>query len=90
MSAAKKQPVTIRFRYNKESGEIEDLIVDDNTPNASEDFHDQVADLIARQLGARATIEDAGPIRFESRSASKTVREKAKPKESAPGKRMQE
>ncbi len=85
MSTSKKQPVTIRFRYNKESGEIEDLIVDDNAPNASDDFHDKVAELIARQLGANATIEDAGPIRFESRPANKIGQGKSKRKE--PGSR---
>ncbi len=90
MSSSKKQPVTIRFRYNKESGEIEDLIIDDNTPNASEDFHDQVADLIARQLGANATIVDAGPIRFESRRASHTTGDTTKSKASEPGETIQE
>ena len=68
MSKTPKKPVRIRFRFNKESGEIEDLIVDDNTPNASESFHDQVAELIASQLGAKAVIRDAGPIRFESQT----------------------
>jgi hypothetical protein len=66
MTESGRKPVTIRFRFNKESGEIEDLIVDDNAPNASEPYHDRVAELIARQLGAKARIQDAGPIRFDS------------------------
>lgn len=90
MSPSKKQPVTIRFRYNKESGEIEDLIVDDNTPNASEAFHDQVADLIARQLGANATIVDAGPIRFESQRTRHTSGDTSQSTESEPGETLQE
>ena len=70
--------------------EIEDLIVDDNAPNATEEFHDQVADLIASQLGANATIEDAGPIRFESRPASKTEVDKSKSEETGPSETIQE
>jgi hypothetical protein len=65
MSQSPKKPISIKFRFNKESGEIEDLIVDDNMPNASDSFHDQVAELIASQLGAKPLIRDAGPIRFQ-------------------------
>ena len=58
MSTSDRKPINIRFRYNKESGEIEDLIVDDNSPNASESYHDKIADLVARQLGSRPVIHD--------------------------------
>ena len=64
---SERKPITIRFRYNKESGEIEDLIVDDNSPNAPEDFHDQVAELIAQQLGSNAVIQEAGVV-YESQN----------------------
>ena len=60
MSQSDRKPINIRFRYNKESGEIEELIVDDNSPNASESFHDQIAEAIAQQLGANPVIFDAG------------------------------
>lgn len=79
MSPSSKKSVLIRFRYNKESGEIEDLIVDDNTPNASEAFHDQVAELVASQLGAKAVIQDAGSIRFESSSIRTTSPREQRP-----------
>jgi hypothetical protein len=78
MATPKRTPVTIRFRYNKESGEIEDFIIDDNTPNASEESHDKIADLIARQLGAKPDIEDAGPIRFGKTPEKRTDGAKAK------------
>ena len=58
MSTSDRKPVNIRFRYNKESGEIEDLIVDDNSPGASESHHDRIADLVARQLGSQPLIHD--------------------------------
>ena len=90
MSKSEKKPVNIRFRYNKVSGEIEDLIVDDNAPNAPEEQHDQIADLIARQLGVNATIEDAGPIRFESRPVSKKEDDKSKSKETGSGETIRE
>jgi len=81
MSQSPKKSVNIRFRFNKETGEIEDLIVDDNTPNASEKFHDDVARLIAGQLGARALIRDAGPIRFDSHTQRTPAEHEEKPAE---------
>ncbi len=58
MSTSDRKPVNIRFRYNKVSGEIEDLIVDDNSPAAAESYHDRIADLVARQLGSQPVIYD--------------------------------
>jgi hypothetical protein len=84
MSTSKKKPVTIRFRYNKQTGEVEDLIVDDNAPNAPEEQHDRIAALIASQLGARATIEDAGSIHFESRPATVRDTDQSSAKEKKP------
>ena len=61
MAGATRPAVKIRFRYNVDTGEIEQLIVDDQAPDRSERYHDQVAGAVAGYLGRRPLIEDAGP-----------------------------
>ncbi len=62
---SRKRPrVRIRFKYNKDTGEIEEFIVDDNAPAASEEYHDKVAHAIAGRLGRNPDVEDAGPVRL--------------------------
>jgi plasmid stabilization system protein ParE len=56
--------VRIRFKYNKDTGEIEEFIIDDQAPAASEAYHDDVAHAIAGRLGRDPEIEDAGPVRL--------------------------
>jgi plasmid stabilization system protein ParE len=56
--------VRIRFTYNKDTGEIEEFIVDDQAPEASEAYHDDVARAVAGRLGRDPEIEDAGPGRL--------------------------
>jgi len=56
--------VRIRFKYNKDTGEIEEFIVDDNAPAASEGYHDQVAHAIAGRLARHPDVQDAGPVRL--------------------------
>jgi len=57
----KQRPrVTIRFRYNVETGEIEDFIIDDQAATASESYHDQVAQAVAGCLDRQPRISDAG------------------------------
>ena len=56
----KRPRVRIRFRYNKETGEIEEFIIDDQAPAAPEAYHDKVARAIAGRLGRAPQIEDAG------------------------------
>jgi hypothetical protein len=58
---SKRPAVRIRFRYNKETGQIEELIVDDQAPEKSEDYHDKVAHAVASLLARQPEIEDAGP-----------------------------
>lgn len=59
----KRPPIRIHFQFNLETGDIE-LIVDDNAPDRSEDYHDRVAAAIAGLLARHPEIRDAGPIRY--------------------------
>ena len=58
-----RPPVRIRFRMNIETGETE-FIIDDASPDRSEEYHDKVAQAIARFLDRNPQIRDAGPIRY--------------------------
>lgn len=60
---ARRPAIRIRFQFNVETGEME-LIIDDNAPDRSEDYHDKVAGAIAAFLARHPEIEDAGPIRY--------------------------
>lgn len=53
--------VTVRFKYNLETGEIEEFIIDDHAPSARESYHDQVAQAVAGRLIKNPKIADAGP-----------------------------
>jgi hypothetical protein len=64
MSEKKRPPIRISFKYNKDTGEIEEFIVDDNAPTASETLHNKIAETISSHLGRRPEIEDAGNIRL--------------------------
>jgi hypothetical protein len=64
MSDKKRPPIRISFKYNKDTGEIEEFIVDDNAPTASETLHNKIAEAISSRLGRRPEIEDAGNIRL--------------------------
>ncbi len=82
MAGSKRPSVKIRFRYNVDSGKIEQLIVDDQAPDRSERYHDQVAGAVAGYLGRRPQIEDAGPrhlLREEVRDGA--VETAARPEE---------
>ena len=59
-----RPPVRIRFRYNLENGDLE-FIVDDTEPDRSEDYHNKVANTIARFLARNPQIQDAGHIRYQ-------------------------
>ena len=65
MSLDKRPPVRIRFRYNRDTGDIEEFIIDDNAPAASEGYHDKIARLISSRLARSPEIEDAGPLRLD-------------------------
>lgn len=71
----KQRPrIRIQFKYNVDTGEIEEFIVDDNAMAASEAYHDEVAKAIAGRLGRHPDIDDAGPIRV-SRVSDTTVKQ---------------
>lgn len=59
-----RPPVRIHFHYNLETGDLE-FIVDDTEPDRTEDYHDKVADTIARFLARNPQIQDAGHIRYQ-------------------------
>ncbi|HLN26519.1 MAG TPA: hypothetical protein VK395_02100 [Gemmataceae bacterium] len=53
--------INIRFRYNFATGEVEEFLIDDNAPDRSEAYHDQVAQAVAGLLTRNPEIIDAGP-----------------------------
>lgn len=63
MSNQSRPPIRIHFEFNLDTGAME-FIVDDDSPDRSEDYHDQVAGAIARLLSNNPAIADAGPIRY--------------------------
>ncbi len=75
--AGARPPVRIRFKYNVDTGEIEELLIDDNAPDRSEEYHDRVAAMLAGQLGRNPAIEDAGPRRRLDHEPPAPVREAA-------------
>jgi len=61
----KKRPtIKVKFKYNIDTGQIEQFIIDDNAPTASEEYHDKVSKLIAQTLAKHPEVSDAGNIRF--------------------------
>ncbi len=58
----KRPPIRVRFRFNVDTGDLE-LIIDDDSPDRSDAYHDQVAEAIASYLARNPDIEDAGAIR---------------------------
>ncbi len=61
--SSQRPPVKIRFRFNYETGRIEDFIIDDQAAGASEEYHDRVAEKIASLLARDPEIFEAGPRR---------------------------
>ncbi len=76
-----RPPVRVRFRYNLETGEVEEFIIDDNAPEQSEAYHDGVAEILAGRLGRRLEIQNAGAIRLNRETAVQRLSEEKKPDE---------
>lgn len=74
---AKRPPVKIKFKFNMETGTIEEFIIDDNAAGASEEYHDRVAEKIGQLLARNPEIFDAGPRRQAEAIASR-LNEKTK------------
>ena len=72
-NSGKRPPVKIKFKYNLETGAIEQFIVDDNAAGASEEYHDQVALAIGDLLSRKAEIKDGGPRHNISQTAGKRL-----------------
>ncbi|MDM8523558.1 hypothetical protein QUF80_09330 [Desulfococcaceae bacterium HSG8] len=62
MNEKKRPRIRVRFKYNTDTGEIEEFIIDDNAPGASEAYHDGIARAIAARLSKHPEIEDAGNL----------------------------
>jgi hypothetical protein len=58
-----RPPIRVRLRFNIDTGEIE-FIIDDISPDRSEDYHNKIAHTIASFLDRNPEIRDAGPIRY--------------------------
>ena len=59
----KRPPIRIQFNFNVDTGDME-FIVDDNSPDRTEDYHDRVAQTIGQFLARNPQIADAGHIRY--------------------------
>lgn len=57
----KRPPVKIKFRFNLETGTVEQFVVDDNAAGASEEYHDRVALAVGDLLARKVEVKDAGP-----------------------------
>ncbi len=68
----KRPPVRIWFKYNIDTGEIEDFIIDDDAITASEDYHKDIAKDISSLLGRNPKITDAGSIRLSGAVQTQT------------------
>ncbi len=72
----KRPPVKIKFRFNLETGTIEQFIVDDNAAGASEEYHDRVALAVGDLLARKVEVKDAGPRYRRPLTEEKRVAEK--------------
>lgn len=55
-----RNPITIRFRFNQATGQIEQFLIDDGDRTAPEAYHNQMAQAIAGRLFRRPQVADAG------------------------------
>jgi plasmid stabilization system protein ParE len=77
--SSQRPKVKIRFRFNYETGRIEDFIIDDQAAGASEEYHDLVAEKIASLLARSPEIFDAGPrLKAEALAAELEQRQAAR------------
>lgn len=58
-----RPPIRIQLRFNIDTGDIE-FIIDDISPDRSEEYHNKIAHAIASFLDRNPDIRDAGPIRY--------------------------
>ncbi len=75
MTNKKRPRVRVKFKYNTDTGEIEEFIIDDNAPGASENYHNGIARAFTARLSKNAEIEDAGNIRLSDTVSELTVSE---------------
>jgi len=73
----KRPSVRIRLRFNVDTGETE-FIIDDGSPDRSEEYHDNVAQAIASYLARHPEIEDAGAIRHQIEQGWRAITDRFK------------
>ncbi len=69
------KPITIRFRFNQDTGQIEQFLIDDGDRAAPEEYHNKIARAIAGRLFRRPQIEDAGIASVEQIPSALTPEE---------------
>ena len=76
-----RPPIRIRLRFNIDTGEIE-FIIDDISPDRSEQYHDRIAHAIASFLDRNPEIRDAGTtIRYQLDQEWRTLTDPQQPRE---------
>ncbi len=83
--ADKRPPIKVRLKINKLTGEIEELIVDDQARLAPEEYHDKVAALVARALGRNADILDTALEQHEAERRAAAEAEQQRDREQEKG-----
>jgi hypothetical protein len=56
---SERKRVTVRFRFNQATGQIEEFLIDDDEPTAPEAYHDRIARAIAGQIFRRPRVIDS-------------------------------
>jgi len=74
--SSKRPPVKIKFRFNLETGTVEQFVVDDNAAGASEEYHDRVALAVGDLLARKVEVKDAGPRYSQSSTEEKLFSKK--------------
>ena len=72
---SERKPVTIRFRFNQDTGQIEEFLIDDGDRTAPEEYHNKIARAIAGRLFRRPEIADAGDAAVEQIPSTLTPEE---------------
>jgi hypothetical protein len=63
---SERKPVTIRFRFNQDTGQIEEFLIDDQERTAPESYHDRIARAIAGRLFRTPHVVDTSTAAAEA------------------------
>jgi hypothetical protein len=76
---SERKPVTIRFRFNQDTGQIEEFLIDDHERAAPESYHDRIARAIAGQLFRNPQVVDAGAAAADAEPSQTTPEQTTEP-----------